>query len=341
MDGSRKNFRPTLCLLEDRTVPTTFRPVISGPATHLQVIVPTQVQAGASFNVEVDARAANGAVAPSFTGNVLISLATADGGASIPLKYNYTAKDGGVHVFHVTLTKAGAQKIVATSAKFIAGAAMTVKPGAATHLVVAAPTLAAVGVNTKITVSAADAYNNVATAFTGNVNLSTTNANLPTSYTFVAADHGQHTFTIKYTLTGSKTIAASNSGIAAGQTSLQVYVPGVATHFLVQAAGPVVAGTPTFVQVTALDAAGNVAQGYLGVIHFATNDSLASLIGDYGFTSSDMGSHLFRIPFGTVGIQTLTVMDASFPGVLGATTINVIPPVGPINPWTWSNWGYA
>ena len=181
--------------------------------------------------------------------------------------------------------------------------------------------------------SAADAYNNVVTTFTGKVNLSTTNSNLPGSYTFVAADHGQHTFNVTYTKAGSKSIVASNSGIAAGQTSLQVYVPGVATHFLVQAAGPVTAGNQTFVQVTALDAAGNIATGYLGVIHFSSKDSLASLMPDYGFTSSDMGTHLFSVPFAVVGIEKLTVTDTSFPSVFGGTTVNVIPSMNP-----WSMW---
>jgi hypothetical protein len=328
-----RSFQPAVCVLEDRTCPSTFRTIPAGPATHLVVIAPSQVQAGQSFTVEVEAEAASNGIATGFTGPVQLSLGTADAGATLP-GYTFTTADKGVHFFQVTLTLAGSQTIGArdTAAPTIAGGARTtVKPGALTHLQVTASSLAPVGTATSITVAAADAYDNVVTSFTGAVHLSAAGSNLPASYTFIAGDHGTHAFNVTFTSAGSKTVSAtdaSNSAVT-GQASLLAYTAGQATHFSVTVMGPVLAGVPTLVQVTALDAGNQVATGYLGVVHFTSSDAFAALMNDYGFTSSDYGSHLFSVIFAGPGSETFTATDTMTSSITGTGTVVVAPSTYP------------
>lgn len=336
-----KNFRPAVCLLEDRTVPSGFRTFTGGAATHLIVIAPAQVQAGQSFMVEVEAADASNRVSTGFAGPVQIVLGTADAGATLP-SYTFTTADGGVHFFQVTLTMAGNQTIGArdTAAPTIAGGVIrTVKPGAVTHLLVTAPSLAPIGTATSVTVAAVDGYNNAVTTFTGAVHLSAANSNLPASYTFVAGDHGKHAFNVTFTSAGSKTVsatAASNNAIT-GQTSLLAYVAGMATHLSVTVGGPVFTGMPTLVQIVALDAGNQIATNYLGVVHYTSSDGFASLLNDYGFTSSDNGSHLFSVMFAGPGTETFTATDTTTASITGTGTVVVAPSTSPAY---YGNMGY-
>src|SRR5437867_12870937 len=82
-------FRPSLCVLEDRTVPSTissltWQPPSPGPATHLQVYAPHNVKSGQSFAIEVDAKDANSRIATGYLGAVHFSLGAADANAILP-----------------------------------------------------------------------------------------------------------------------------------------------------------------------------------------------------------------------------------------------------------------
>jgi hypothetical protein len=59
--------------------------------------------------------------------------------------------------------------------------------------------------------------------------------------------------------------------------------------------------------VTALDAYGNVATGYLGTVTFTSSDTKAVLPAKYTFTAADVGAATFTATFNTLGTQTLTV----------------------------------
>ena len=203
-----------------------FRVLTGGAATHLLVIAPKQVTAGQAFTVEVEALDSANRVSAGFTGPVQLSLGTADSGATLP-GYTFTTADHGVHFFQVTLTLAGSQTIVAAGGKITGGAPTAVKPGSATHFQVTAASGASVGAATSVTVAAMDADNNVVTSFTGAVTLSGANSNLLPSYTFVAADHGMHTFNVTFTSAGSETVSATAASNAAmtGSTTVVVASP--------------------------------------------------------------------------------------------------------------------
>lgn len=63
--------------------------------------------------------------------------------------------------------------------------------------------------------------------------------------------------------------------------------------------------------------------GYRGTIHFTSSDPLAVLPADYTFVQADAGSHQFSFTLGTLGNQTISVIDTHSAGFTGSATVNV------------------
>ncbi|HEX3313754.1 MAG TPA: peroxidase family protein [Gemmataceae bacterium] len=189
---------------------------VSNSATQLAVSAPKLVPTGKSFNVTVVAEDASGNLAAGYTGTVHLSLGTADSGAVLPADYTFTAADHGVHTFHVSLSATGSQTIVATDAttSTIVGQAMTTAAvaGVATHFALLPLGLATKGAATQIAIVALDAFNNVVTNYTGTVHLTSSDgaAKLPADYTFKAADHGVHLFSVTFSTAGDDTLTATD-----------------------------------------------------------------------------------------------------------------------------------
>ncbi len=104
--------------------------------------------------------------------------------------------------------------------------------------------------------------------------------------------------------------------------------PGPATHFSVTAPASATAGTPFNLTVTALDANGNTATGYLGTVTFTSSDGAAVLPPGYTFVGRDKGVHTFssHATFHTAGSQTITATDSVNPSITGTSgPINVTP----------------
>ena len=105
-------------------------------------------------------------------------------------------------------------------------------------------------------------------------------------------------------------------------------MPGAATTLtLYGTPASVTAGTTGSVTVTAKDANGNTATGYLGTVHFTSTDGPASLPSDYTFTVGDAGAKTFTNAYTlkTVGSQTLSATDTvtgSITGTSGGITVN-------------------
>jgi hypothetical protein len=335
-----REFRPAVEVLEDRTVPSggfgrgfpLFSPPSSGPATHLEVIVPENVQSGSSFDVLVEAEDASNHLATGYTGTVHFSLGTADAGATLPADYTFTAADRGFHVFHVTLSATGSETVSATdtSTSSITGDATTTVEAApvATQLFVITPEHVTAGVPTNVTVVALDASGHRVSDYTGTVSFSSSDANaiLPANYTFTASDHGVHTFQVTFQTTGSQTVTATDTATSSitGQVSTTVSAAGAVTNFAVITLGRVAAGNAAQVLVVALDASNQVVANYTGTVHFSSSDSQATLPADYTFTASDHGSHLFSVTFGTTGRETLTATDTANSSITDSVTVRVL-----------------
>jgi hypothetical protein len=76
------------------------------------------------------------------------------------------------------------------------------------------------------TVTAVDAYGNPGATYTGEVTFSSSDAaaNMPLNYTFVASDHGSHTFAMVFNTPGTQSVTATDTsdGTIAGTLTVIV-----------------------------------------------------------------------------------------------------------------------
>ena len=99
-------------------------------------------------------------------------LTSSDAQAALPARYTFTAQDKGVHSFPVTLKTSGSQTVTATDAasSAITGSqTVTVSPGPATTFALSSLADVTAGVAQDVTLTARDAFNNVATGYQGTV----------------------------------------------------------------------------------------------------------------------------------------------------------------------------
>ena len=182
----------------------------------LSVSAPTTAVAGASFSVTVTARTAGGAVDPNYAGTV--TLTGTDGQAVLPSSYTFTTgagADDGSHTFTVTLKTAGTQTLTANSATTgsVTTGGIAVSPAAASQLVLSGlASTATAGAAGSLTVTAKDAYGNVATGYTGTVVIASTDgaAILPAAYGFTKNDAGKHIFSLTFLTAGTQSVTASD-----------------------------------------------------------------------------------------------------------------------------------
>lgn len=341
------SFRPRVSELEERAAPAglgdllaSFGPLQSGPATHLRVVTPETVQAGKPFDIAVSAETASNRIATSYTGTVHLALNATDAGATLPADYTFKASDRGVHVFHVTLTTAGAQRLTASDVKATniaaASADFTVNAApVASQFVVRLPEHVTAGQPTKVIVAVQDSTGRPVSNYTGTVHFTSSDpaAVLPADYTFTAADRGLHSFQVTLTAAGSQTVTVTDTAstptaniMGAGTTKVDAV--GAVTHFAVQTLGITLAGSPTPVQVVALDAANHVVTNYTGTVHLTSSDTGVTLPTDYTFKADDKGVHLFNVTFATAGKQTVTATDIADNDLVGNGKVLVLSQLG-------------
>src|SRR5262249_12504558 len=105
---------------------------------------------------------------------------------------------------------------------------IVVRPAAAaTFRVGGFPSPFSAGYSANFTVTASDAYRNVATGYTGKVHFTSSDAQagLPADYTFTASDGGVHTFSAALRTAGDQSITATdtaNPGLTGSQTGIRV-----------------------------------------------------------------------------------------------------------------------
>src|SRR5262249_35808130 len=157
------------------------------------------VIAGSSFTITVTALDASNNLGVGYTGTVHFS--SSDVQAGLPSDYTFLSTDKGVQTFSITLKTAGSQvlSIADTADSYISATAnVTVARAAASTLALsgfASPTTA--GMAGSLTVTAEDAYSNVATGYSGTVEFTSSDSQavLPSNYTFTSGDAGVHNFT--------------------------------------------------------------------------------------------------------------------------------------------------
>jgi outer membrane protein assembly factor BamB len=303
--------------------------VTPGAAKTLAVSgLPNPYSVGSSRTVTVTALDAYGNVATGYLGK--IHFTSSDSKAALPADYTFTSTDAGIHNFSVTLKTTGTRSVTAAdkTTSTIAGSQTVVvaTPGLATTFTVSglASSFAA-GSTHSVKVTALDAFGNVATGYRGTAHFTSSDSKavLPADYTFTATDAGIHNFSLTLKTAGTESVTATDkvtSTITGAQAGITV-TPGAAKTLAVSGLpNPYSVGSSRTVTVTALDAYGNVATGYLGKIHFTSSDSKAALPADYTFTSTDAGIHNFSVTLKTTGTRSVTAADKTTSTIAGSQT---------------------
>ena len=271
---------------------------------------------------------------PGYRGT--IHFISSDPQAVLPADYKFTGGDNGVHVFSggLTLKSAGNRSVTTTdtASPAIAGfQTVTVTSGPARTLTVVGASPSAAGAAHTVTVTAKDAFGNTVTGYLGSIHLTSSDpaAVLPADYTFIPSDKGAHGPIVTFKTAGSRSVTATDKTTATISGSQTVKVtPGAAKSLTVVTATSFVAGGPHTVTITAKDAYGNTATGYLGRIHFTSTDTKAVLPADYTFLSGDKGVHAFSsgLTFKTAGSRSVTATDKTTASVKGSQTGIVVSP---------------
>jgi hypothetical protein len=104
--------------------------------------------------------------------------------------------------------------------------------------------------------------------------------------------------------------------------------PGPATHLQISVPTSMTSNEPFDVTVTALDAYGHTAVGYLGTVTFSSADTDPGIVlpADYTFAVGDHGVHTFVGGFTlvTLGDQTVTAVDTNDPTIAVSATVSVV-----------------
>lgn len=304
---------------------TTAVAVGPGPTSRLTVTgIASPTVAGTPAAASVTATDAFGNRTPGYTGTV--SLQSSDSGAVVGPPYTFTAADGGIRSFGVTLVTAGIQSVTAVDVSSgISGtqSGIEVSPGPAHSLAVATWPTATVGIAAPVSVSARDAFGNTATGYAGTVRLATSDpgATVPGPYTFGPADAGTHLFTpgVVFGTTGTQTVSASDTAdpAVAGTSSALTVAPGAAATMAVYASTPsTTAGAPLPITVAVFDSSGNLVTDYTGTVRLASTDPRAVMPPEYTFTTGpggDNGSHTFTLALATAGEELVSAADVSPP----------------------------
>jgi ELWxxDGT repeat protein len=238
-------------------------------------------------------------------GHTSAGTIAADGHGGFTVTGTYTYAADGVYPVGVTVHDAGGSSVTASSSAAVGGVA--------THFSVGGAAAAVAGAPFAVTVKALDALGNPAYGYAGTVHFASSDlqAGLPAGYTFSGADAGAHTFSVTLKTAGKQTVSVTSTGPGAitGTSGPVTVSPGVATHYRISAPDKVKHGVAFSFTITALDAFGNVATGYLGTVMFTSNDGAAHLPANYAFTAGDGGVHTFAATLNTVGTASLTVTD--------------------------------
>jgi hypothetical protein len=291
--------------------------------------LPASTTAGATQTFTLTAMDPYGNVATNYTG--VVHFSSSDSQATLPPDTFFSAADAGRHTFTATLKTAGAQTLTFADTVITvltATESLTVTPAAATSLVVGGfPATTTAGVAHPVTVTARDAFGNVATGYAGTVAFTSSDpiAGLPASYTFTAADAGAHTFTAVLKRAGTQFLQAADTvtGSLVGAENGIAVTPAAVSQFAISAPLSVTQNVGFKFTVSAEDAFGNVNAGYRGKVHLSSTDPRAGTQ-DFTFSNNDNGVHVFSYTFPTAGFQTFTIVDTTNSSILGSALVDVL-----------------
>jgi hypothetical protein len=192
-------------------------------------------------------------------------------------------------------------------------------PPVATHFsVVAATATPIAGTPFNVTISALDNSGSVVTSYSGKVSFSSTDTQAVLPPANSALPNGTGTFAVTFKTAIGQTITVTDAAGPLTGTSNPISVsPGAATKLNVVTPASVTAAMPFNFTVTALDAFGNTATGYVGTVHFSSNDAQAVLPPNSALTN---GVGNFSATLKTIANTTITATDTVTSTITGGST---------------------
>jgi PKD domain/Chlamydia polymorphic membrane protein (Chlamydia_PMP) repeat len=192
--------------------------VTAAAATRLDLAGQSSARAGDGFLLTATARDAFGNVATGFTG--LATFLSDDVHSTLPHGGSFTLADAGVKVFSLIFRTAGARSVTLGAGGLTRTYSLAVTPGAVNHFTLAAPSAVNEGDPLALTITAFDAFGNIATNYTGTVAFTSNDprAELPAATAFTSGDAGVHTFHgLVFRSPGGRTlhVADASSGVQA------------------------------------------------------------------------------------------------------------------------------
>ncbi|HEY1474866.1 MAG TPA: Ig-like domain repeat protein, partial [Pseudolabrys sp.] len=283
--------------------------VSSTAATHFTVTAPSTATSGTALNFTVTALDASNNTATAYTGTV--HFTSSDGQAILPADSTLT---NGVGTFSSTLKTTGSHTITAkdTVTASISGTsnAINVGGGAATHFTVAAPATATAATPFSFTVTALDASNNVATAYTGTVHFTSSDATatLPANSTL---NSGVGSFSATLKTDGLQTITATDTVTASITGTLNTINVGhkASSTTLTSSQNPSSGGQPVTFTATVAGSPGTPT----GTVTFADGATALATVTMAGGTASFTTSSL------TIGVHTIVATYSGDAGFASST----------------------
>ena len=193
------------------------------------------------------------------------------------------------------------------------------------------PTVTPAGTAETFTVTALSPNGGTDLNYLGTIDFTSTDSQavLPGNYTFTAANHGTHTFTVTLKTAGAQAITATDTVNPAIIGTEENFTVTPATAQSLKVTGFPTTDTPGEAEpftVTAVDAYGNVATGYVGTVQFTSSDSQAVLPASSTITPEDQGTLSFNATLKTMGTQSITATDTNS-GIKGTESgITVLAP---------------
>ncbi|MFO0584210.1 MAG: hypothetical protein U0229_18200 [Anaeromyxobacter sp.] len=286
-----------------------------GPAGIYLTLGPTAT-AGGVESVIVGVASTAGGLLAGYTGTV--TLTSTDAAAVLPAPLVFTAADAGTKTVQVSFRTAGGQLLTAADTAGLRGnAGTTVAPGAAASIVLAGvPAVAAAGAPIAATLTAKDAFGNVATGFAGTATITSDDpaAVLPAPVTFATADAGRKAVGLGLRTAGARAVTVGVTGLPSATANVEV-APAPAASIALALEGSYVVDDAHVLTATVRDAYGNVATGFGGTVSFANTDLAAPSIADVAFAPADHGvKAVSGVRFYTAGDQAILASSAALSG---------------------------
>ncbi len=246
---------------------------------------PSSITAGQDFGLTVTVEDGFGDVVTSYNGPVTISLGNNPGGGSLGGTLSVNAVNGVATFSELTLDTAGTGYTILATGNGLTNAttdSFNVTAAAASRLIVTAepPASVVAGAGVSFTITAEDAYGNVATGFDGSVT-----ATLPGASSGVTlnAVNGVASFNIDVQQTGTYMYTVSSAGLTSATTTSVTVTPAAPAQLVVtsEPPGSINQGADFGLTITAEDKYGNVATSFTAdvTIALASNPSGSNLGG--------------------------------------------------------------